>query len=124
LRTVFSPSIDRVIELQAWRLRELLKWREYIKILIEAVKEVFDKDAEVYIFGSAAENRLTVDSDIDVAIVVKEVPRSGIERAELLDKLWRAMEARGVPWWYPFEIHIMTKEELSLLREAKFIKML
>jgi hypothetical protein len=34
------------------------------------------------------------------------------------------MEARGVPWWYPFEIHIMTKEELSLLREAKFIKML
>jgi len=124
LRTVSSPSIDRVIELQAWRLRELLKWREYIKILIEAVKEVFDKDVEVYIFGSAAENRLTVDSDIDVAIVVKEVPRSGIERAELLDKLWRAMEARGVPWWYPFEIHIMTKEELSLLREAKFIKML
>jgi len=124
LRTVSSPSIDKVIELQAWRLRELLKWREYIKILIEAVKEVFGKDVEVYIFGSAAENRLTVDSDIDVAIVVKEVPKSGIERAELLDKLWRAMEARGVPWWYPFEIHIMTKEELSLLREAKFIKML
>jgi predicted nucleotidyltransferase len=121
---VSSPSIDKVIELQAWRLRELLKWREYIKILIEAVKEVFGKDVEVYIFGSAAENRLTVDSDIDVAIVVKEVPKSGIERAELLDKLWRAMEARGVPWWYPFEIHIMTKEELSLLREAKFIKML
>ena len=124
MRTVSSPSIDKVIELQAWRLRELLKWREYIKILIEAVKEVFGKDVEVYIFGSAAENRLTVDSDIDVAIVVKEVPKSGIERAELLDKLWRAMEARGVPWWYPFEIHIMTKEELSLLREAKFIKML
>ena len=124
MRTVSSPSIDRVIELQAWRLRELLKWREYIKILIEAVKEVFGRGAEVYIFGSATENRLTVDSDIDVAIVMKEVPKSGIERAELLDKLWRAMEARGVPWWYPFEIHIMTKEELSLLREAKFIKML
>jgi len=124
LRTVSSPSIDKVIELQAWRLRELLKWREYIKILIEAVKEVFGRGAEVYIFGSATENRLTVDSDIDVAIVMKEVPKSGIERAELLDKLWRAMEARGVPWWYPFEIHIVTKEELSLLREAKFIKML
>ena len=117
-----SPSIDKVIELQAWRLRELLKWREYIKILIDAVKEVFGEDVEVYVFGSAVENRLTVDSDIDVAIVLKEIPRSGIERAKLLDRLW--MEARGVPWWYPFEIHLMTKEELSLLREAKFVKVL
>jgi predicted nucleotidyltransferase len=121
---VSSPSIDKVIELQAWRLRELLKWREYIKILIDAVKEVFGEDVEVYVFGSAVENRLTVDSDIDVAIVLKEIPRSGIERAKLLDRLWRAMEARGVPWWYPFEIHLMTKEELSLLREAKFVKVL
>jgi len=124
LRAVSSPSIDKVIELQAWRLRELLKWREYIKILIDAVKEVFGEDVEVYVFGSAVENRLTVDSDIDVAIVLKEIPRSGIERAKLLDRLWRAMEARGVPWWYPFEIHLMTKEELSLLREAKFVKVL
>jgi len=49
--------------------RELLRWRKYLEILVEAVKEVLGEDAEVYIFGSAAENRLTVDSDIDVAIV-------------------------------------------------------
>jgi len=101
-----------------------LKVVEELFKVVEAVKEVFGKDVEVYVFGSVVENRLMVDSDIDVAVVVKEVPRSGIERAKLLDRLWMAMEARGVPWWYPFEIHIMTKEELALLREAKFVRML
>jgi len=91
--------------------------------VVEAVKEVFGKDVEVYVFGSAVENKLTVDSDIDVAIVVKEVPRSGIERAKLLDRLWMAVEVRGVLWWYPFEMRIMAKEELVLLREAKFVRM-
>ena len=75
-------------------------------------------------FGSVVENRLMVDSDIDVAVFVEEVSRSGIEGAKLLDRLWRAMEARGVSWWYPFEMHIMMKEELALLREAKFVGML
>ena len=92
--------------------------------VVEAVKEVFGKDVEVYVFGSAVENKLTVDSDIDVAIVVKEVPRSGIERAKLLDRLWMAVEVRGVLWWYPFEMRIMAKEELVLLREAKFVRIL
>jgi hypothetical protein len=32
------------------------------------------------------------------------------------------MEDNGVPWWYPFEIHLMTREELKLLREVKFVK--
>jgi predicted nucleotidyltransferase len=63
----------------------LLKWREYLKILVEAVKEVFGENVEVYIFGSAVEGRLTVDSDIDVAIALNEVPRSGLERAKLLE---------------------------------------
>ena len=92
--------------------------------VVEAVKEVFGDDVEVYVFGSAVENRLMVDSDVDVAVVVKEVPRSGIERAELLDRLWMAVEVRGVLWWYPFEMYVMMKEELALLREAKFVRIL
>jgi predicted nucleotidyltransferase len=65
-----------------------------------------------------------VDSDIDVALVVGEVPGSGLERARLLDRLWKLMESRGVPWWYPFDIHLLTKEELTLLRGAKFSRVL
>jgi predicted nucleotidyltransferase len=119
-----SPINGIAVEIQVWRLKELLKWRKYIEILVEAVREVFDVDVEVYVFGSAVEGRLTIDSDIDVAIVVREVPKSGLERARLLDKLWRIMESRGVPWWYPFEIHLLTKEELTLLRDSKLVKVL
>jgi predicted nucleotidyltransferase len=54
--------------------------------------DVFDGDVEVYIFGLVVEDRLTVDSDIDVAVVVREVPRKGIERARLIDSLWKHME--------------------------------
>jgi len=32
--------------------------------------------------------------------------------------------AKGVPWWSPFEIHLPTKEELSLLEGAKLVRVL
>jgi predicted nucleotidyltransferase len=117
-----SRKAELRVEIQAWRLRELLKWREYVRVLAESAREVFGGDVEIYLFGSAVEGRLTVDSDIDVAIVVREVPKSGIERATLIDSVWRKMESRGVPWWYPFEIHLLTREELPLLRDSKLIK--
>jgi len=119
-----SPINDVAIEVQVWKLKELLKWRNYLEILIEAVREVFGGDVGVYVFGSVVEGKLTVDSDVDVAVVVREVPRSGLERVMLLDRLWRVMELRGVPWWYPFEIHLLTREELTLLRGSKLVKVL
>ena len=45
------PREDIAIEIQTWKLRELLKWRDYLEILIEAVKTVFGEGAEVYVFG-------------------------------------------------------------------------
>ena len=55
---------------------------------------------------------------MDVAIVLREVPRNGLERARLVDRIWRVMEPGEVLWWYPFEIHLITKEGLQLLKEA------
>jgi len=124
LSIMSSLSMDKIVELQAWKLKELLKWREYLGVLVEAVKEVFNDRVEVYVFGSAVNGRLTVSSDIDIAIVLSEVPKSGLERARLVDKIWSVMENKGVPWWYPFEIHLLRREELSLLREAKFTRLL
>jgi len=118
----YSLREELFIEIQTWRLKELLRWRSYLPVLVEAVKHVLGNNVEIYVFGSAVEGRLTVDSDIDIAIVVDDVPRSGVERAKILDRIWRIMESRGVPWWYPFEIHLMTREELKLLREARFVK--
>jgi predicted nucleotidyltransferase len=117
-----SPRLDLAIKIQAWRLRELLKWREYLKALVEAAVEVFGEDVEVYVFGSVVEGGLTADSDIDIAIVLRDVPRRGLDRAWLLDSLWKAMESRGVPCWYPFEIHLVTREELALLKDAKLVR--
>jgi len=118
----YSPREKLIIEIQTRRLRELLRWRSYLPILVEAVKRVLGEDVEVYVFGSAVEGRLTIDSDIDVAVVVEELPGSASRRVGILNRIWRIMEDNGVPWWYPFEIHLMTREELKLLREVKFVK--
>jgi len=112
---------DTVLRIQAERLSELLKWRQYLPILVEAVKSVL-RDAEVYLTGSAIEGGLTVDSDIDVLVVVKHVPRSGFERARILDEIWRIMESRGVPWWYPFEIHLLSDEEFRILEKKSIVR--
>ena len=116
-----SENTDLAVRIQASRLKELLKWREYLRILVRSARRAFGNNVGVYVFGSAVEGRLTVDSDIDVAIVVEEIPRSGLERTRLVDELWRVMESDGVPWWYPFEIHLLTREELKLLKGAKLI---
>jgi len=123
-KEVPSEVRDLAVEVQVWRLRELLRWREYLEALVRSARELFGEGVEVYVFGSAAEGKLTVDSDIDVALVIGEVPRSGLERARLIDRLWEMMESRGVPWWYPFEIHLLTREELALLRGAKLLRVL
>lgn len=66
---------------------------------------------------------LTVDSDIDVAIVLSEVPGSGLERARLVNRILEVAESRGAPRWYPFEIHLVTRDQLSML-EARLVKVL
>ncbi|MEM4886117.1 MAG: nucleotidyltransferase domain-containing protein [Thermofilum sp.] len=118
-----SVSEDTALAVQTWRLEMLLEWREHLPTLAEAAKEAFG-EAEVYIFGSAVEGKLTADSDIDVLVVLNHVPRSGLERAKLLDKLWRALEKRGIPPWYPFEVHLATRDELKLLEKPTLLRVL
>jgi predicted nucleotidyltransferase len=117
---VSFPREDLAFEIQVERLKELLRWREHLRVLVEAVREVLG-DVNVYVFSSAVEGKLTVDSDIDVAIVLPEVPGSGLERARLTNRILEVAESRGVPWWYPFEIHLMTRDRLSML-EARLVK--
>jgi hypothetical protein len=49
---VSSSREDLALEIQVERLSELLRWREYLRILVEAVREVLG-DVDVYVFGSA-----------------------------------------------------------------------
>ncbi len=116
-----------MVKIRCEFLRELLRWREYIPCLVNAVRRVLGDKAQVYLTGSAIEGKLTVDSDIDVLIVLPEVPKSGLARARIVEEIWKIMEEEcKVPWWYPFEIHLVTYEELNLLRRggAKLVRIL
>jgi len=72
-------------------------WVKYLRVIAEAAEEI-DGDAEVYLFGSAAEGRHLLSSDIDVLVVTDKSP------GEVLVKLWE----KGVK--EPFEIHVAAKE--------------
>ncbi len=92
------------------RIEYLRKWKSYVKLLARSVKELLP-NAEIYVFGGAAENRLTVLSDVDVLIVLDK-PMDRSERSKLkADIIWNATKY-GFPWDYPVDIHIVTRSEL------------
>ena len=97
------------------RLKLLSNWRTIATIAASAIKELY-LDVEIYVFGGAAENRLTLLSDIDIAIVLEDPPE---DRAEMLAKIWEILEAKGIPQYYPLDIHILSKKEFEYLRGTK-----
>ncbi len=98
------------------RLRMLLKWRHYVKILCEAVRKILP-DAEVYVFGSAIQSELTAVSDIDVLIVSRKVPKTFGECSKIRSKIRKEAEKLGIPWDYPLEIHLATPEEAETYKK-------
>ncbi|MGC9149436.1 MAG: nucleotidyltransferase domain-containing protein [Sulfolobales archaeon] len=97
------------------RLRLISRWKEIVAKAAEAIKKVYP-DAEVYLFGGAAEGRLTVASDIDIAVVFEDPPEN---RGDVLAKIWEVLEEEGVPPYYPLEVHILSREEFEKLKGSK-----
>ena len=91
------------------RLRLIREWRSVVKKLVEAVGEACP-DAEVYLFGGAAEGRLTALSDIDVAVVSRRCSPA---------RIWEELEEKGVPNYYPLDIVVLSSGELEKLRGTK-----
>ncbi len=87
------------------RLQVLRNWKTYVSIVAKAVKEVCPT-AEVYLIGGAAENRLTVLSDIDILIVLPH-ELSYNEIIELKIKILEKAEELGLPPYVPIELHIV-----------------
>ena len=92
------------------RIRYLRNWRQYVEALTKSIEELLP-DTEVYVIGGAAEDRLTILSDIDVLIVVDEPLTIQQRRKIKADIIWNA-EKHGFPWDYPVEIHIISRNEL------------
>ena len=101
-----------------YRIEYLRKWRFYVKLLAKSIRELLPS-ARAYVFGGAAEDRLTVLSDVDVLIVLDH-PIDRRERWRLkADIIWNATKY-GFPWDYPVDIHIVTQDELpQYLKHAK-----
>lgn len=97
------------------RLKLLSKWRSVVARAARAIKRACP-DAEIYLFGGAAEDRLTILSDIDLAVVLESLSR---DRADLLAEIWRLLEEEGIPLHYPLEIHVLDKREFERLKGLK-----
>ena len=87
-----------------WLNRDLLRER-----LLECVKELVTKRPEVQkvvLFGSVAESREAVSSDVDILLVVKESPERFIDRSIRFRDFFKHLEL-GV------DIFAYTRQELG-----------
>lgn len=83
---------------------------KYLEKIKEIVKNI-DHDAEIYLFGSVAEGKHLLSSDIDILIISKT------PKEKIIVELWR----NGID--YPFEFHVYPPPYLDLFRRrAKLIK--
>jgi predicted nucleotidyltransferase len=103
-------------------LKALAQWRELATTVARAVKEV-RPDAEVYVVGGAAESRLTVLSDIDIAVVLPEEP-SREEAVGIIEEIFQRAEELGLPLYAPVEIHVVGPQGFQkLTRRGKAVKL-
>ncbi len=90
------------------RLLILRNWRRYVDIVAKAIREVCP-DVEIYLVGGAAEDRLTILSDIDILVVLPHEP-SHDKVIELRTRILEKAEELGLPLYAPIELHIVGPE--------------
>ena len=89
------------------RAEMVRSWRRWSERIAEAVGEVAP-EAEVYVFGSVVRGEAVGGSDVDILIIVDKLPRGVLERAETKESI---VERAGLPYYHPFQIHLVTREE-------------
>ncbi|MEM3680034.1 MAG: nucleotidyltransferase domain-containing protein [Metallosphaera sp.] len=97
-------ALERYYKAKFERFKSLLKWRDQLPELLEAVRSVLS-NAEVYVFGSALRNELTANSDVDILVVSDRA--LGSQRHKLVVAIEEKLRTPLI-----FEIHLTTKEKL------------
>ncbi len=90
------------------RLSILQNWRDFVKKVVRIVKEVVP-EAEVYVFGSVLESKVTGSSDIDILVVV---PDDVDLKKTYLDIVLRLEDAVGEDS-YLLDVHIVRKSDVE-----------
>lgn len=102
------------------RYSMLKRWRELANLIAQACRDVLGTNClHVYVIGGAAEGRLTVLSDIDIAIVVNSPELKDIE---IILKIKRRAEELGLPIEAPIDLKILTENELNELIKRGIIR--
>ena len=98
----------------------LRRWKEYAESVAKAARDILG-DVKVYVIGGVAEGRTTIYSDIDLLIVVRG---EHVERKRLhVEILERAIDAYGLPWDAPVELHIVgEKEAEEYLKMSRYVE--
>jgi len=98
-------ALERYYKAKYERFKSLLKWRDQLPELLEAVRSVLPS-AEVYVFGSALRNELTANSDVDILVVSDKA--LGSQRHKLAVAIEEKLRTPLI-----FEIHLTMKEKLA-----------
>ncbi|MBA7531549.1 hypothetical protein ES705_23762 [subsurface metagenome] len=98
--------------------REMLKnFKKYLKRINNSTKEIL-RDSKVYIFGSVIEGEHVGGSDIDI-LIIANVPKKHLIRTQIIADI---EEKAGLPLSHPFEIHLLSSEELNTWKEIYKLK--
>ncbi|MET1160332.1 MAG: nucleotidyltransferase domain-containing protein [Thermoprotei archaeon] len=93
----------------------LRNWREWVYRIALVAKEELGR-VEVYVFGSVVEGDYTGGSDVDVLVVSPNAPDKVSDRSRLKAVI---EEKLNLPYYHPFEIHIVKPEEAGIYLRKK-----
>lgn len=102
--------MENYLDILMKRAEIIKKWKEYATKIAEVTKTILP-DSRIYVFGSVIKGEATGGSDVDILVVSRNIPKSGIERAEIKVKI---EELSNLPLYHPFEFHLVNEEEAKL----------
>ncbi|MEM1559187.1 MAG: nucleotidyltransferase domain-containing protein [Candidatus Bathyarchaeia archaeon] len=103
------------------RYLKLKRWMDYRDVIVKACRDALGgKCLHVYVVGGAAEDRLTVLSDIDVVVVVDDPSCKSLDNIVAIKG--RAEEL-GLPVDVQLDVKISTEEEFKQLIDRGMYRM-
>lgn len=116
--------LDVYIEFAREKMNLLSNFCKIAPLIYEAIKNVLREhniQGVIYFFGSVVDGTYTVASDIDVAILLNELPK---ERKEIRGKILDYVISKGLPDWIPIELHFLTPHTFEILKKggANFVR--
>jgi predicted nucleotidyltransferase len=102
-----SSGSNLKMDLAKKRASMLKDWKLFLPSIVEAIRQVLP-DARIYIFGSAVRGDMTGASDVDILITLSRILKRALERAKIKVRI---EDIAKLPYYHPFEFHLVTREE-------------